>query len=131
MENEGKDVRGVVLLVEDDVTLMRLYEEKFKIEGYKVLTAVNGESGLEMALNSQFDIMLLDLGLPKLSGLEVLKKFRDSPIGKEVPVIVLTNEVKEKDRSMAFAMNAKEYLVKAMQTPEQVVEKVKEHIHSK
>lgn len=119
---------GTVLLIEDDLMLTRLYEEKFSIEGFRVLTAHDGESGLEIALKEPVNIVLLDVSLPRASGLEILQKLRKTDKGKTLPVIILTNAVEVEGRRKAVKLGASEYLVKAMQTPEQVVNKAKEHM---
>jgi len=66
--------------------------------------------------------------LPRLSGTDFLEKFRQTQRGKETPVVALTNLAEEEEKQKAIKLGVKEYLVKAMQTPEQVVEKVKKYI---
>lgn len=124
---EGKSL-ATVLLVEDDSVLQRLYEAKFSFEGYELLSARDGETGLDLALNQQINILLLDIGLPDQSGLEVLEKLRKTETGKKLPVIMLTNFADQEDRKRALKLGAKEYLVKAMHTPESVVEMTRRYI---
>jgi len=68
--------------------------------------------------------------LPRMSGTDFLEKFRESSQGKDTPVVALTNLAEEEEKQRALNLGVKEYLVKAMQTPEQVVEKVKKYINS-
>ena len=68
--------------------------------------------------------------LPRISGTDFLEKFRATPQGKNIPVVALTNLAEEEEKQRAIKLGVKEYLVKAMQTPEQVVEKVKKYISS-
>jgi len=113
----------VILIVEDDPVLLKMYTEKFSFEGFKVLNAKDGEEALTMALAEPIDIILLDIMLPRMSGTDFLEKFRESTKGKNLPVVALTNLAEDTERQKAMKLGVKEYLVKAMQTPEQVVEK--------
>ena len=117
-----------ILIVEDDPVLLKMYSEKFSFEGFKVLNAKDGEEALRVAMSEIVDIILLDIMLPRMSGTDFLEKFRTSPKGKDVPVVALTNLAEEEEKQKALKLGVKEYLVKAMQTPEQVVEKVKKYI---
>ena len=118
----------VVFIVEDDPILLKMYTEKFTFEGYKVLSARDGEEALKLALSEKIDVVLLDIMLPKMSGTDFLEKLRENPKGKDIQVVALTNLAEEEERQKALNLGVKEYLVKAMQTPEQVVEKVKKYM---
>ena len=120
----------VILIVEDDPVLLKMYTEKFSFEGFKVLNAKDGEEALTMALAEPIDVILLDIMLPRMSGTDFLEKFRESTKGKNLPVVALTNLAEDTERQKAMKLGVKEYLVKAMQTPEQVVEKIKKYIKS-
>lgn len=120
----------IILIVEDDPVLLKMYTEKFTFEGFKVLNARDGEEALKVALAQAIDIILLDIMLPRMSGTDFLEKLRQNPKGKEMPVIALTNLAEEMEKQRALKLDVKEYLVKAMQTPEQVVEVVKKYIAS-
>jgi len=118
----------VILVVEDDPVLLKMYTEKFIFEGFKVLNARNGEEALKVTLANKVDIILLDIMLPRVSGTDFLEKLRQDPRGKNIPVVALTNLAEETERQRALELGVKEYLVKAMQTPEQVVEKMKKYL---
>jgi DNA-binding response OmpR family regulator len=118
----------LILLVEDDPVLCKMYSEKFKFEGFNVLTAGNGEDGLKLALTEKIDLILLDLMLPRLSGTELLAKLREDPKGKNVVVVALTNLAEQEERDKLVQLGAKDYLIKAMQTPEEVITKVKSYL---
>jgi len=124
-DNLGKEV---ILIVEDDPVLLKMYSEKFTFEGFSVLNAKDGEEALKVSLESKINLILLDIMLPKMSGTDFLAKLRQDPKGKEIPVIALTNLTEEEERQKAIKLDVKEYLVKAMQTPEQVVSTVKKYI---
>ena len=120
--------KKLILIVEDDPVLSRMYGEKFNFEGFDVVIAKDGEEGLEIALGKEIDLILLDIMLPKISGVDLLEKMRKDSKGKNIPVIALTNLADDKERGRALKLGVKEYLVKAMQTPDQVVEKVKKYV---
>ncbi len=118
----------VILIVEDDPILLKMYSEKFTFEGFSVLNARDGEEALKVAVESSPDIILLDIMLPKMSGTDFLEKYRGVNSGKNTPVLALTNLAEEEEKQKALKLGVKEYLVKAMQTPEQVVEKIKKYL---
>lgn len=118
-----------ILIVEDDPVLLKMYSEKFNFEGFKVLNAKDGEEALKVALSGEkIDMILLDIMLPRMSGTDFLENFRKESAGKDIPVVALTNLAEEEEKQRALSLGVKEYLVKAMQTPEQVVEKIKKYL---
>ena len=125
MGDKGNKDLPVILVVEDDPILSKMYSEKFSNEGFKVLTALDGESGLDVALKNKIDIILLDVMLPRVSGIDLLKKLREHEKGKNILVVVLTNLADPDEKKRALNLGVKDYLVKAMQNPGQVVDKVK------
>ncbi len=125
VEATGKGKGSSILIVEDDPVLLHMYTEKFTFEGFNVLTAKDGDEALKTALSQNVDIILLDIMLPRVSGTDFLEKFRQEPKGKVTPVIALTNLAEEEEKQRAIKLGVEVYLVKAMQTPEQVVETVK------
>lgn len=81
-----------VLIVEDEAPLLQILVEKFTREGFTALGAKDGAEGLKMALSEQPDVILLDLVMPEVTGLDVLKKLRGAnEWGEKVPIIILTN----------------------------------------
>lgn len=120
--------KPTILVIEDDPILVKMYREKFTSEGFNVLTAVDGESGLDMALKSKVDIILLDVMLPRMSGIDLLKRLREHEKGKNTLVMVLTNLADPDEKQRALNLGVKDYMVKAMQNPGQVVSKVKQRL---
>ncbi len=120
--------KKAILIVEDDPILSRMYSEKFSFEGFDVAVAKDGREALDLITSKNIDLVLLDIMLPKMSGTDFLKEFKSNSKGKDTPVIVLTNLAEEEEKQKALDLGVKEYLVKAMQTPEQVVEKIKKYI---
>lgn len=116
-----------VLIIEDDRLLSEMYQDKFKLVNFAVLTAEDGQKGLEMALAEKPDLILLDLALPKIKGMDVMGTLRTSEWGKQVPIIVLTNlNVDGKILESITQYSPVYCLLKANTTPEEVVEKAKE-----
>ena len=118
----------IVLLIEDDSLLSRMYKTKFSIEGFQVLVADDGEKGLKMAEEQKVDFIILDIMMPKISGLDLLAQLRLDPKGKNIPVIVLSNLAQEEKMKKAISLGAKEFLIKANVTPRDVVSKVKQYL---
>ncbi len=118
-----------VLIVDDDVYLRDLYEEVLKAEGYEVTTAVDGEDGVGKLQQGGYDFVLLDVMMPKLDGLGVLKKLKETP--PAIPngsIVLLTNLAQDPIVNEAMQLGAKTYIIKADITPDQLVEKVKEYL---
>ena len=114
-----------ILLVEDEAALRKTLGEVLKQEGYKMMSAADGETGLRLAKTKKPDLILLDLILPKLHGFGVLTQLKSDPSTKQIPVIVLTNLEKIEDIEKAIEMGATTYLIKARYSLEEVVEKVR------
>ncbi|HVF69518.1 MAG TPA: response regulator [Xanthomonadales bacterium] len=116
-----------VLIVEDDLALSEMYSYKFTHEGFTVFTASDGKQGLEMAIAHKPHIILLDLMMPVMDGKVMLKKLREIPVFKKLPVIVVTNAGDiESMRETQHYDNANEFLIKSNVSVDEVVKKVKE-----
>lgn len=123
-----EEKKPVILLVEDDPLLVKMYVTKFSMEGYQIETAGDGEAGLKKAIELKPDFLILDVMMPKMSGTDMLTKLRQTPEGKDTPVLVLTNLTQQEEAVKLQALGVKEYLVKAMLTPAEVVEKVRKYL---
>ncbi len=122
-----------ILVVEDDLSLLGALADKFSREGFAVLQAKNGEEGLESALKNQPNMILLDIVMPVMDGMTMLKKLRaTNEWGKTVPVIILTNLTSDNDERMRdiTETNPAYYLVKTDWKIEDVVEKVRERLET-
>ena len=102
-----------VLLVEDDRFLRRACEASLRQRGLDVTTAVDGEQGLERARRERFDLVLLDMLMPKLSGLDVLRALKADLATRDVPVLVLSNSSREQDVLEIEALGVVGYIVKS------------------
>ena len=105
--------RKTILLVEDDRFLRRACEASLHQRGYHVVTAADGEEGVRLARSERPDLILLDLLMPKLPGIEVLRAVRTDPTLCDVPVVILSNSSRQDDRRQAMALGATGYFVKA------------------
>lgn len=123
--------KKVILLIEDDRTLIDMYEQRLRHEGFDVLTALDGETGVQMALESAPDLVLLDLMLPKQGGLSVLKIIKSNELTKNIPVIVLTNFGKEEYRRDSLRDGAVAFLLKAENMPGEVIKSIKKTLGMK
>jgi len=117
-----------ILIVEDEEPMLRSLSDKFSDEGFDVVVAKDGEEALEVALTTAPDIILLDIILPKMDGMTMLKKLREDEKGANVPVILLTNLDYSVGVAKAIESGAYDYLVKTDWSLEDVVNKVKEKL---
>jgi len=109
METTGKRV----LLVEDDRFLRRACEASIRQLGLTVTTAADGEEGLRLARSERPDIILLDMLMPKLSGLEVLRALRSDEATRSMPVLILSNSSREQDIAEVTRLGVSGYFVKS------------------
>ncbi|MEA4826184.1 MAG: response regulator transcription factor [Clostridium sp.] len=98
-----------ILVIEDEVKISRFLELELKYEGYIVEQAYDGREGLEKALNGNFQLIILDVMLPSLNGMEVLRRLRQS---SEIPVILLTAKYKISDKVIGLDIGADDYMTK-------------------
>lgn len=115
-----------ILIVEDDPLMSRMYQKIFTFEGYEVEMAGDGEAGLEKARTVKPTLILLDIMMPKLNGLQVLDKLKADPETKTIPVVMLTNLAGQQDAETALEKGAVKYIIKSEYEPKQVANMVKE-----
>ena len=121
---EGK----VILLVDDDLTLREMYEERLKAEGFDIIQASNGEEAIKKAKENKPNVILLDIMMPKVNGFDVLKELKADPELKEIPVIVLTALIQDVDRVQGKKLGAVDYIVKSETMPGEVIAKIQNAI---
>lgn len=114
-----------ILVVDDEDSVREIYRHEFLNNGYTVVVAQDGEEGLLKAGEEKPDIMLLDIMLPKMSGIEVLRALKENELTKKIPVLLLTNLGEETIIKEGFELGADGYLLKVSYTPSQVVDEVK------
>ena len=118
-----------ILFIEDEPTLQKLVGRFLEKEGYQVISALNGETGLNLTKKMKPDLVLLDLILPKKDGFEVLQDIKKDEEIKDIPVIILTNLEGSTDVEKALALGATTYLVKANYELKEIVKKIEETLN--
>jgi CheY-like chemotaxis protein len=108
-----KTLTKQILLVEDDRFLRRACAAGLRQRGWTVLTAVDGEEALRMVQSERIDLVLLDMLMPKLHGLDVMRALKGEERTQSIPVLVLSNSSRERDVQEIMKLGAVGYLVKA------------------
>ena len=113
-----------ILLVDDDIFLRDMYATKFSEHGDTVVGAENGTQALSMLASDTFDLIIMDMVMPGMSGIELLKAIKETSVGKTAKCIMLSNQSEEGDVKAAYAEGAVGYIIKAESVPSEVVTKV-------
>ena len=106
----------VILIIEDDVSILRGLKDNLAFEGYQVQTALDGNEGLQLALKKHFDLLLLDIMLPGMNGLEICRRLKKEK--PELPIIMITARGTEMDKVGGLDLGADDYLTKPFSIPE-------------
>lgn len=115
-----------ILIVEDEPALNDAYQTILRKEGYDVTTAFDGKEALELVKTAEPQLILLDLRMPKVSGIEFLKKYQATTKHPHVKIIVFSNLDAQKDIETAYQLGAQRYMLKAWASPNELVKLVKE-----
>lgn len=116
-----------ILIAEDEDILLNVLKDRFEAEGWEVSIAKNGEEAMIAINKASFDLVLLDLLMPKKDGFEVLKEVKGNPELKNLPIIVLSNLGGDEDIKKAMALGANDYYVKTQHPMSEIVEKAKKY----
>lgn len=114
-----------ILFIEDEASLQKAVGDALSEEEFEVISALDGEVGLRLAKEQKPDLILLDLVMPKMSGIDVLKGLKESNETSSIPTIVLTNSEEMENIQQAIDLGATTYLVKINYKLDEVVEKIK------
>lgn len=117
-----------ILIVEDDKLLIKALSAKLEEEKFKVFKAYDGEEGLESAKKNKPDLILLDINMPKMNGLTMLKEMRETNWGADMVVMVLTNYNEKEKVSEALSQYVYRFLVKSDWDLDQIVEEIKKKL---
>lgn len=117
-----------ILLVEDDDNLAAVYLTRLEAEGFNAKRVANGEDALAAAGAYKPDLIVLDVMMPKVSGLDVLHILRHTPETTNIKIIMLTALSQEGDRQRATSLGADDYLVKSQVVIADVVDRIKQHL---
>lgn len=116
--------KKTILLVEDDAFVSDIYQTKLGQEGFQVIMAENGAEALKKLEKNIPNLILLDIIMPYMDGMELLGKLKEKREWREIPVILLTNLSDKEKVEEALKMGANDYLIKSHFTPSEVVGKV-------
>ncbi len=117
--------KKTILIIDDEASYREIFSTELGKEGYEVITAENGKTGLALALEKKPDLILLDLGLPDVYGLDVLGEIRKDSWGKNAKVFIMTNVSNNENVAEAIEKQSFVYLVKSDMTTDELVAKVK------
>lgn len=119
-----------ILIIEDDKNIQKLLHINFSQENFKVLQVTDGLLGLQKAGELKPDLIILDINLPKMSGIEVCKRIKGNERTRHMPVIMLTVKKQEIDRVLGFELGADDYVTKPF-SPRELILRVKAVLHRK
>jgi CheY-like chemotaxis protein len=113
-----------ILIVEDDAFIIRLYSRLFNYSGFEIITAASGDEGLLKARSENPTLIILDIMMPGLSGMEVLKTLKKDPNLQKIPVVLLTNVSDDNVMNDAFRLGAAGYIIKSQIANEELISEV-------
>lgn len=114
-----------ILIVEDDVLTFTMYQKAFALAGFKTEIATNGKTGLEKLKTYQPDVILLDIKMPIMNGVEMLQTLKADSKTKNIPVVIMTNISDYEVDSEVFTQGANMTIIKSETDPEEVITWVK------
>ena len=115
--------KGRILVVDDEIYIVHILDFSLGMEGYEVITALDGEQALEKARSEKPDLIVLDIMMPKLDGYETCKRLKADPETKDVPVILLSAKGRNVDQKVGFEVGADDYITKPF-SPRKLVERI-------
>lgn len=123
-----EDVKKKILIIEDELPMLRILNDRMLASDFETIQAQNGEEGLQLALQNHPDLIILDILMPKMDGMATINKLRTDEWGKTVPVIMLTNVSPDTDTALKNILKTQPayYFVKSDVELETLVEKIKE-----
>jgi len=117
--------KKIILITEDEEPIRKILVEKLNSEGFSTIEASNGQQGLDLALSEHPDLIILDIVMPKMDGMEMLKELRKDDWGKNAKVVILTNLSDTQTLSQIMENEVFEYFVKTDIKLEEFVQKIK------
>lgn len=120
--------KNLILLVEDDSPILNVLKQHLEKENFELLVATDGEDGLRMALESHPSLILLDIIMPKSSGLSMLKKLRKDSWGKNAKIIILTNLSSLDSKKEANRYEVSDYITKTNCSLKELVKKIRKNL---
>lgn len=115
-----------ILVVEDETSLRELYRLALEQAGFAVFSASDGEAGFRLAQVERPGLILLDILMPKVDGYHMLKRLKQDPLTKDVPVVIFSNLSQQEEIEKGLKLGAKDFIIKSSITPKELVEKVEQ-----
>jgi two-component system alkaline phosphatase synthesis response regulator PhoP len=115
--------KGRILVVDDEVYIVHILDFSLGMEGYEVITALDGEQALEKARNEQPDLIVLDVMMPKLDGYETCRILKSDDATRNIPIILLSAKGRNADQKVGFDVGADDYITKPF-SPRKLVERI-------
>ena len=113
-----------ILMIEDDQFIRELYERQLKLAGFEVRATASGKEGRDLLDKNAYDLLMLDLNIPDISGFQILEHLQKSP-KPDMAIMILSNIAEDKFIKKGLEMGAQAFIVKSTYTPSRVVEEVK------
>ncbi len=123
-----KKAKKKILIIEDEKILAEMYHDVFVQAGFKVFSAIESKKGLKITRKERPDLIVLDILLPRESGISFLEKLKQDAEISSIPVVVFTNYDGSDTKKKAKKLGVKSYLIKANFTPQQFVSKIKDYL---
>lgn len=120
-----------ILIVDDEQAILKMYSSAFTASGIEIMTAPEGEKALEAVKVQLPDAVLLDIIMPRLNGLDVLKQIKENPQTAKIPVFLLTNLPEESSVEKTKQLGAEGYFIKAQTEPQEMVDIIKQYFELK
>ncbi len=115
--------KGKILVVDDEIYIVHILDFSLGMEGYEVVTALDGEQALEKLKSDRPDLIVLDIMMPKLDGYEICKVIKSDPETRQIPVILLSAKGRNVDQKIGFEVGADDYITKPF-SPRKLVERI-------
>jgi len=115
--------KGKILVVDDEIYIVHILDFSLGMEGYEVVTALDGEQAIEQARNEKPDLIVLDIMMPKLDGYETCKILKSEKDTRDIPVILLSAKGRNVDQKVGFEVGADDYITKPF-SPRKLVERI-------
>jgi two-component system alkaline phosphatase synthesis response regulator PhoP len=115
--------KGKILVVDDEIYIVHILDFSLGIEGYEVMTALDGEQALAKVAQDKPDLIVLDIMMPKLDGYETCKALKQNPATHDIPVILLSAKGRNVDQKVGFEVGADDYITKPF-SPRKLVERI-------
>lgn len=124
-KNDGQKAKKI-LLIEDEEVFIEMFGEKLRQEGYEVVSAANGAWGYKEATQDKYDLFIIDMAMPAMSGDEIVEKLKLEDETKDIPIIMLSASAKDEERKKVEELGINDFLIKTQVTPSEVFQKVEE-----